>query len=424
MSSHPSELGTSPQNPIRVGGGRVFGPFNERQYLARLLSLNGQPPEFRRLGSVDAASGENPLDRYELSGAGLTEPVRLYLDMYSVASPLDPPRGFVFSRPDEPLNLARSLVLMFRAPDEVPQQQPPRRWLLQDAAGRPLGSASWDGLSGVALDLHPQLERLVRMVLDQKLSVTPWAQVHEVLEDIFERFLVLESGGAVHGVPDTEQGALPEEPPLSDPEPPMAWELHCMDGPRGSATWLGGTQLDLNTGPALKGLLQNELAPLLAGPRVGARVAAYFERLRATSGGEFWAKPVPRKIVLETLYDDYKHNTFPDDLSPASILAATLAGKLVWTTTRKSGAGNESSFKAGGQHGGREHWLAVGTKASDARSQFLSITTGPSNPPRLVEQRDGFFLKSELGKLLKHLRNGGGQGSKRGPQLPKRYGDE
>ncbi|KFE64380.1 hypothetical protein [Hyalangium minutum] len=205
---------------------------------------------------------------------------------------------------------------------------------------------------------------------------------------------------------------------MSDLEPPMAWELHSNEGPRGDVTWLGGAQLDLNTGPGLKGLLEGELAPLLAAPEVGASLAAYFERLRVTSGGAVWAKPVPRQIVLETLYDDYKRNTFPEDLTPETLLAATLAGTVVWTTTRQSVPGAEPTYKAGGQLGGKEHWLTLGAKAGNARHLVLAITTGPADPPRVIEQRDGFFRKSALGKLLAHLR--GGSSPKREPRLPTR----
>jgi hypothetical protein len=436
MSSHTSDFGISPHNPIRVGGGGLFGPFNERQYLARLRCRNGEPPKFMRVGSVEGEHATTPLDLYELSGAGLTEPVRLYLDIYRSAPSFEAPSGFVLARPDEPLNLPRSLVISNsflrasqRMADAPPQQQPPQRWRILDSAGRTLGLAAWDGLTHVALTLPQHLEPFIRKIVDHFLSSAPPDQFKVVLEDIFERYLVLQSNGALHGIPDNTQEELgkqtarhlpaPEETLMSNLEPPLAWELHSTDGPRGDVTWLGGAQLDLNTGPALKGLLESDVAPLLAAPGAGTALAAYFERLRVTSGGAVWAKPVPRELVLETLYADYKRNELPDDLSPAALLAATLAGKLLWTTTRNSVPGAEA-YKAGGQRGGKEHWLIIGTKAGEAGHHVLTITTGPADPPRLVEQRDGFFRKSALGKLLAHLRNGGGRSSKREPRLPTR----
>ena len=71
MGAHPSDFGISPHNPIRVGGGILFGPFNERQYLARLRCRDGQPPEFERRGSFTPEGAVGPLDIYELPGKGL-----------------------------------------------------------------------------------------------------------------------------------------------------------------------------------------------------------------------------------------------------------------------------------------------------------------------------------------------------------------
>ncbi|WP_163999537.1 hypothetical protein [Pyxidicoccus caerfyrddinensis] len=205
MGAHPSDFGISPHNPIRVGGGILFGPFNERQYLARLRCRDGQPPEFERRGSFTPEGAVGPLDIYELPGKGLDGPIQLLFDVYTLPSSFEAPSGFVIDRPDEPLRLPISLVTNFRENgDAEPQQLPPRRWRILGAAGETLGFASWDGLTTVDIDLPKSTGELVRRHVDHFLAVAPVDQFKAVLEDFFERYLVLSSEGLVRGIPDDE----------------------------------------------------------------------------------------------------------------------------------------------------------------------------------------------------------------------------
>lgn len=74
-------------NPIKVGGDAMDGPSRERAYLTALCGPNGEPLEFKRLGSEPY--GDTILDAYEVTCAG-SDPVILYLDEYSYSQPVAP----------------------------------------------------------------------------------------------------------------------------------------------------------------------------------------------------------------------------------------------------------------------------------------------------------------------------------------------
>jgi hypothetical protein len=68
MTKNDSDVGVAQYNPIRVGGGVLFGAFNEQQYLHRLRCANGQSPQSVRIGRLSVEGAIGPIDAYELSG--------------------------------------------------------------------------------------------------------------------------------------------------------------------------------------------------------------------------------------------------------------------------------------------------------------------------------------------------------------------
>jgi hypothetical protein len=97
---HEGGYGFSPENPIHVGG----GPAGQHAFLEALRGPEGQPLAWRRLGSCcefetpNGAMGLGLLDLYEVTYAGLEQPVILYLNMYD-AGPVAAPAGFLLPEP-------------------------------------------------------------------------------------------------------------------------------------------------------------------------------------------------------------------------------------------------------------------------------------------------------------------------------------
>ena len=96
MSDDPN-FGTTPQQPIKVGGGMRVGPARERQYLVALRGPEGQGVTFRRLGSLQGPEG-TILDRYALTYAGAEKAISLFLDEYRWDEP-KAPAGLVCAQP-------------------------------------------------------------------------------------------------------------------------------------------------------------------------------------------------------------------------------------------------------------------------------------------------------------------------------------
>ncbi|MEE4194984.1 MAG: hypothetical protein V2J07_07285 [Anaerolineae bacterium] len=89
--------GFTEDNPIRMTsavddpvGAALLGPVLAGQFFETLL-FDGQPVSYVRLGSI--ATDETILDQYQIIGAGLAEPILLYVDQYSSA-PYKVPAGF------------------------------------------------------------------------------------------------------------------------------------------------------------------------------------------------------------------------------------------------------------------------------------------------------------------------------------------
>ncbi len=87
--SADKSYGTTPDHPIRVGGGDLGGPARELAYMNVLRGGSGQGTRFRRLGSSRNAEG-TILDIYELTFDGLPKPVLLYVDEYTFEDPKAP----------------------------------------------------------------------------------------------------------------------------------------------------------------------------------------------------------------------------------------------------------------------------------------------------------------------------------------------
>jgi hypothetical protein len=89
-----ASYGLTPARAIQVGGGPMEGPAREKKYLGALRGPEGQGIRARRLGSLPGPDGQTILDAYEITYAGLTAPLRLYLDEYHDGT-LQAPKGLV-----------------------------------------------------------------------------------------------------------------------------------------------------------------------------------------------------------------------------------------------------------------------------------------------------------------------------------------
>jgi hypothetical protein len=101
--STDASYGYTEANPIKVGfKDKAGGPTQERQFLNALLGPNGETVTFTRQGSCCHFKTKNSafndmglLDIYEVTYQGLTEPIKLYVNMYD-GGPLKAPKGFTF----------------------------------------------------------------------------------------------------------------------------------------------------------------------------------------------------------------------------------------------------------------------------------------------------------------------------------------
>ena len=90
--------GHSPENPINVGG-LQNGALNQRLFLSALAGPNGEEISFQRIGSCcpfptpNGFNGRGLLDKYEVTYAGLSTPIILYLNFYD-SDVLKVPVGF------------------------------------------------------------------------------------------------------------------------------------------------------------------------------------------------------------------------------------------------------------------------------------------------------------------------------------------
>ena len=86
--------GYTRDQPVQVGGSAMYAAARERRYLDNLRGREGQPVQYKRLGSTPADTNSTTiLDIYEITYEGLEKPVTLYLDAYHF-NPPRAPRGF------------------------------------------------------------------------------------------------------------------------------------------------------------------------------------------------------------------------------------------------------------------------------------------------------------------------------------------
>lgn len=97
VSADPG-YGFSVAAPVQVGGGSMYGPARERRYLGALRGPDGQPVQYKRAGSMEGPDKTTILDAYEVTHAGLSKPVMLYLDEYHYTE-LRAPLGFTCAQP-------------------------------------------------------------------------------------------------------------------------------------------------------------------------------------------------------------------------------------------------------------------------------------------------------------------------------------
>lgn len=195
--SRPAGLGLSADNPITVGGGLLFGPFNARHYLGRLRDAAGEELGFTRIGS--SGDGNTVVDIYTVRSA-IQGSVCVWLDVYR-PGPNGVPDGLSLDRPDEPWLLARSLVPL-EAESSVPpaDADEPNTWTLTDQDGESWGTVEYIGIGRPLVDTTPTVGRMVDDKLNQFLSLTPPGYSGSVIADYLEVYLPFDSGGMLRGV--------------------------------------------------------------------------------------------------------------------------------------------------------------------------------------------------------------------------------
>jgi hypothetical protein len=87
----------SPEHPVQVGGGPMYGAARQRRYLDFLRGPGGQPVTYKRTNSMMRAD-ETVVDRYEVTYDGLEKPLTLFLDWYHFTEPRVP-QGFTCDKP-------------------------------------------------------------------------------------------------------------------------------------------------------------------------------------------------------------------------------------------------------------------------------------------------------------------------------------
>lgn len=209
MGPTHSDVGTSRSHPIRVGGGFLFGAFNQRQYLSRLRLPDGQVPSFKRMGSTIADGAPGPLDMYELSAEGQPSAAQLLLDVYTRAALVAPPGFSLVNTPAlDHLPWGIGSPPDWRGLGE-PVEEKPLRWRVVGEANQVAGFADWDGNGVLALKLTPHIQQLMQRQLDHFMGLAPAHRKAEMLVDFFERYLPLESGGFLRGVTVGEPALAP-----------------------------------------------------------------------------------------------------------------------------------------------------------------------------------------------------------------------
>lgn len=99
--SADESYGYTQANPIMVSGATESGAYNQRRFLNALLGPDGEAVTYTRRGSCcpfnspNGFMGGGLLDMYEVTIAGQSKPVVLYLNLYDKGI-LRAPKGFTF----------------------------------------------------------------------------------------------------------------------------------------------------------------------------------------------------------------------------------------------------------------------------------------------------------------------------------------
>ena len=96
--SNDPKYGFTPDQPVQVGGGAMYGPARERRYLDALRGPQGQPVQYKRMRSTPETADGTILDAYEVTYERLEKPATLYLDEYHFGD-LRAPQGFTCGQP-------------------------------------------------------------------------------------------------------------------------------------------------------------------------------------------------------------------------------------------------------------------------------------------------------------------------------------
>ena len=195
----PPSLGYSLARPIPVGGGLMFGPFNQECFLASLRDRDGLPIRFTHLGSVHPSKDRPPVDLYNLVRADGTT-LHLFLDMYAPCTDM-PPDGFTFAS-GSVLDLPKSLVTSFRMGRSEPARDMHRRWRIVNTATGTTGEIEWTGGDSVAMELGPDFPLSIRPDIQHLVASVPSGELGLVLDDYILRVLPITSDGMLRGVSD------------------------------------------------------------------------------------------------------------------------------------------------------------------------------------------------------------------------------
>jgi hypothetical protein len=93
------EFAITKERPVQVGGGAFTIAARERRYLDALRGPEGQPVQYKRVGTERGADQTTILDRYEVTYPGLEKPLYLFLDAYHFDDALKAPKGLTCAVP-------------------------------------------------------------------------------------------------------------------------------------------------------------------------------------------------------------------------------------------------------------------------------------------------------------------------------------
>jgi hypothetical protein len=138
-------------------------------------------------------------------------------------------------------------------------------------------------------------------------------------------------------------------------------------------------------------LMWKAVGPMRDGPSTAAALERFFwHELPQATRGAYSGRLVQGSASGAP--NRYRINMLPDPLTPNTVLAQTLAGRLIWTHAKEGG-----SFKAGGWgEDGSEMWL---TLSEQPGRKFLFVVTEGLQVRSITRQRDFLFWRCTLSKL-------------------------